>query len=67
LTLNGSPHDFTPPTGEATVATLLRTLGFPDRGVLVERNGDPVRPEEYPSTVLETGDALEIVKATAGG
>lgn len=67
LTLNGKPHEFTPPGGESTVEALLRTLGLPNKGVLVERNGDPVPPGSYPSTGLDPGDALEIVQATAGG
>jgi len=61
---NGKPvelHD------GATVTDLLTMLNLGARWVLVERNGEPVPRAEAPTTVLEGGDRLELVRAVAGG
>lgn len=37
------------------------------RSVVVELNGQPVSPSEFPERHLNAGDKLEIVKVVAGG
>lgn len=49
-----------------TVAALLDTLGFPDRGVAVAMD-DAVLPRSRWATELLDGARLEIVTAVQGG
>ncbi|OBH57765.1 sulfur carrier protein ThiS [Mycobacterium sp. E2479] len=49
-----------------TVAALLHSLGFPDRGVAVAMD-DAVLPRSRWSTELFEGDRLEVVTAVQGG
>lgn len=51
----------------ATVSDLLATLGLGGKWVLVERNGEPVRRADLPTTALVDGDRVELVRAVAGG
>lgn len=37
------------------------------RSVVVEHNGQPVAPSEFPQRLIRAGDRLEIVKIVAGG
>lgn len=49
-----------------TVAALLASLGFPDRGVAVAM-GDAVLPRSDWATKLFDGARLEVVTAVQGG
>ena len=49
-----------------TVAALLHSMGFPDRGVAVAM-GDEVLPRSRWGTELFDGARLEIVTAVQGG
>jgi sulfur carrier protein len=51
----------------ATVGDLLSSLGLGGKWVLVERNGEPVRRDDVPTTPLRDGDRIELVRAVAGG
>jgi thiamine biosynthesis protein ThiS len=64
ITLNGSDHAVLP--GE-TVAGLLASLGLPARKVAVERNEEIVPRSVYETTMLQPGDAIEIVHFIGGG
>ncbi len=61
---NGEPVEL--PEG-ASVEDLLGALGLGGRWVLVERNGEPVPRAELASTLLASGDRVELVRAVAGG
>ncbi len=61
---NGDPVEL---AEGSSVDDLLRVLGLGGRWVLVERNGDPVRRQDLPVTVLAEGDRVELVRAVAGG
>ncbi len=50
-----------------TVATLIEELGFGDRRVAVERNREVVPRALHASTVLATGDRVELVTFVGGG
>lgn len=52
---------------QLTLAALLQELGAAAGPVAVERNGRVVRRADHPSTVLEPGDRLEIVRLVGGG
>ena len=64
VTANGKPVDL---PDEATIADLLDELGLGNRGVIVEKNGEPVPRAVLLGTVLADGDRLELVRAVAGG
>ena len=51
----------------ATVTDLLAELGWAQRTVAVEHNGEALLRSEHPRVVLHDGDIVEIVKAVAGG
>ena len=50
-----------------TVAGLLDQLGFPLKGVAVERNREIVPKSLYGTTHLSEGDRIEIVQFVGGG
>jgi sulfur carrier protein len=64
LTLNGEVAECRPGT---TVTGLLATMDTAGKRVAVERNGEIVPRSRHATTVLESGDVLEIVIAVGGG
>ena len=65
VTVNGQPR--TVPPESASVAALVRELGFDGKRIAVERNGEIVPKSRYDATTLADGDTLEIVRAVGGG
>jgi sulfur carrier protein len=63
-TINGEAREL--PSG-ITVATLLEQLGVASSGIAVAKNERVVRRAEYESSTIADGDAVEIIKAVAGG
>jgi len=63
-TINGEAREL--PEG-MTVSALLELLGAPRSGIAVARNDEVVRRSEYDTSALREGDAVEIIKAVAGG
>jgi sulfur carrier protein len=53
--------------GKLTVSALLVSLGLDGRKVAVERNEEIVPRSRYAETLLQDGDALEIVHFIGGG
>jgi len=51
----------------ATLADLANDLDLPSFGSAVELNGEVVRRVAYPTTLLNKGDRLEIVRLVGGG
>ena len=64
IIINGETHDVEPGT---TVADLLAHVGAPASGIAVARNEQVVRRADYGSHEVREGDAIEIIKAVAGG
>jgi len=64
IQLNGRPH---PVTRGTTVSALLAELGFAAQPVLVEQNAIAVFPRDFPATVLNDKDVLEVIRIAAGG
>jgi len=54
-------------TDDATVTSLLATLGRDDRGVAVAVNEAVVPRRVWSSTVLRAGDRVEVLRAAQGG
>lgn len=51
---------------DATVTTMLDTLGFPDKGIAVALNWSVLPRSEW-DTVLSDGAKVEVVTAVQGG
>jgi thiamine biosynthesis protein ThiS len=62
--LNGTSHEFPAPVA---IRGLLDQLGLGEKPVVVELNLRAIFPREFPSTMVNEGDRLEIVQITAGG
>ena len=61
--VNGTPH---PIAGQTLSAYLASTTYNPKR-IAVECNDEIVPKSQYDSTILQDGDALEIVSFVGGG
>lgn len=64
IRLNGEHR---PITAGLTVSALIEELGYQDKRIAVERNGEIVPRSAHPDTELNDGDTLEIVVAVGGG
>jgi sulfur carrier protein len=64
IVVNGDARDV--PVG-MTVPELLTELGLGVGWVVVEHNGIALLRKEIETTVLASGDVLELVRAVAGG
>lgn len=64
VTLNGEEREI--PSG-LTIRDLLKRLDLHERLVVVERNREIVRREEYQNVTLNAGDAIELVHFVGGG
>jgi sulfur carrier protein len=51
----------------STVSDLIAQLKLTTQIVVVEYNGDPLSREEFSSTILGAGDAIEIAQMVGGG
>jgi sulfur carrier protein len=65
VTVNGAVRELAAP--RASVADLVRELGFEGKRIAVERNGAIVPKSRYGETRLTDGDRVEIVGAVGGG
>jgi thiamine biosynthesis protein ThiS len=61
---NGKPLEFAP---DASLQTLLESLGMDCARVAVERNREIVPRDRFAATPLAEGDRLEIVQFVGGG
>ena len=64
VTVNGKPREL---EGPLPVTALLQMLDINPKQVAVALNGEVVRRDDWPSTVIGEGDRLEIVRAVGGG
>lgn len=46
---------------------LIALVGVEPRGIAVARNGEIVRRSEWTTTVVTSGDRVEVLTAAAGG
>lgn len=63
IRLNGSERE----TGAETIAGLLDELQLPRQTVLVERNGEALRREQWEGEMLREEDVVEVLRVAAGG
>lgn len=64
ITLNDDPYELAEPL---TIADLLATLDIDPRGVAVEHNLTILKRDGFDSTVVQSGDQVEIVNFVGGG
>ena len=64
IRLNGEPYDI---AGPVTLSALLESLNVDPRRVAVERNLTVVKRQQYPTTVINERDEIEIVNFVGGG
>lgn len=63
IVVNGDQYTFE----SIAVDELINVLGVEPRGIAVARNGEIIRRSEWTSTLVVSGDLVEIVTAAAGG
>ncbi|MDV2115135.1 sulfur carrier protein ThiS [Alcaligenes faecalis] len=64
ITLNGQSKTL---ANSDTVGTLIIELGYENKRIAVELNGDIVPKSQHASTFIKEGDTIEIVVAVGGG
>ena len=64
LTIGGEPRRFEAPL---TVSALIDQLSLAGRRIAVELNGEIVPRSRFDTTLIASGDAMEIVTAVGGG
>ena len=64
VSVNGQTRELDEGT---TIADLVTELGYGNKQVVVERNGEAVERARFAEVVLEPGDVVEVVRAVAGG
>ena len=62
--INGEAREL--PAG-LSLLDLLRHLGVPEKRVAVEYNRKIVKPPEWESTAVHSGDEIEVVHFVGGG
>ncbi len=50
-----------------TIAEYLAATKYDPKRIAVERNGEIVPKAQYPTTVLQNGDSIEVVSFVGGG
>ena len=64
IRLNGDPYEL---AGPMSVSALLEALGIDSRRVAVELNLVVLKRAAFTTTMVQAGDAMEIVNFVGGG
>ena len=64
IQINGEPQEV---GGPLTISALLAQLNIDPRGVAVEHNLVVIKRDLYGSTIIGSGDTVEIVNFVGGG
>lgn len=64
ITLNGQSKTL---ANTDTIGTLIVELGYENKRIAVELNGDIVPKSQHVTTPIKEGDTIEIVVAVGGG
>jgi sulfur carrier protein len=64
ITVNGKERDI---ADGSSIGDLVASLGFGDKHVVVERNGEAVERARFANVVLGPRDVLEVVRPVQGG
>ena len=64
VSINGTPRQLPDST---SAAALIEELGYADKRIALERNGEIVPRSSFATQQLRDGDRLEVVVAVGGG
>ncbi len=64
ISINGEAREFPVPLN---IAELVIALALTGKRIAIEQNGEIVPKSQYPQTMLQDGDVLEMVVAVGGG
>ncbi len=64
ITLNGQAKTL---ANTDTISALITELGYDNKRIAVELNGDIVPKSQHASTAIKDADTIEIVVAVGGG
>ncbi len=64
ITLNGQAHSL---DSEILLPDFLASLGLSGKPVVVELNQEAILPRDFPNTLIQPNDQLEIITLAAGG
>ncbi len=64
ITLNGQAKTL---ANTDTISALITELGYDNKRIAVELNGDIVPKSQHASTTIKDADTIEIVVAVGGG
>lgn len=64
ITINGTSHDL---PSSLPLPQLLEEIGFGEKPVVIELNGNALSPDEFSEQTIQKGDRLEIIIIAAGG
>ncbi|MCE2960865.1 MAG: sulfur carrier protein ThiS [Akkermansiaceae bacterium] len=64
MTLNGQAHSL---DSEILLPDFLASLGLSGKPVVVELNQEAILPRDFPNTLIQPNDQLEIITLAAGG
>ncbi|RAL25894.1 sulfur carrier protein ThiS [Thermoflavimicrobium daqui] len=65
IQLNGKPYQV--PSEVQTIEQLVIQLKIEERVFVIEHNRNILQREDYPQTLLSSGDIIEIVHFVGGG
>ncbi len=64
MTLNGQHHSL---DTDILLPDFLDSLGLSGKPVVVELNQEAILPRDFPNTLIQPNDQLEIITLAAGG
>jgi thiamine biosynthesis protein ThiS len=64
ITVNGEKKDV---PAEATILSVVESLGFAAATVVVQQNDDIIPRDAYGDTRVKEGDTLELIRFVGGG
>jgi sulfur carrier protein len=64
VVVNGRPREF---EREMALPDLIQKLDIIHPRIAVAHNGEVLRQEEHPATIIRDGDTVEIVRMVGGG
>ena len=64
ISINGEAREF---PAALNVTELVVALELTGKRIAIEKNGEIVPKSQYPETMLQEGDVLEMVVAVGGG
>ena len=62
--LNGEAHDI---PAEIDLVRLLEFFSLPSKRIAIELNKTVIRRPDWPATIIQEGDKLEVVHFVGGG